>query len=273
MSDLAIVFDGAGVLYAPFRIIKNMHRGIVKRSRISGLTCTDQLDKGALVILKTQYVETMEQEPESKLLSDLMKEKKIESKVVYKKNVINDKEVVETILRDKGVKLGDIHETMSFLRRCDILPVIGVGLIVDMAVGAIKFVIAGGINLFPGTRELLRVLNQKGIALYIASGDRIEAEEMTAYLPDVPPENIFGMLKPEDKRDLVTKLMNTHKVMMVGDDRNDYLALCEADIAVLSLQEEADRQGKIFEIADFRIKEIGEINVIVEEMEGRACKI
>jgi soluble P-type ATPase len=61
--------------------------------------------------------------------------------------------------------------------------------------------------------------------------------------------------------------------MMVGDDRNDYLALCEADIAVLSLQEEADRQGKIFEIADFRIKEIGEINVIVEEMEGRACKI
>ena len=59
---------------------------------------------------------------------------------------------------------------------------------------------------------------------------------------------------------------------MVGDDRNDYLALCEADIAVLSLQEEADRPGKIFEIVDFRIKDIGEIRGILEELEGKVCK-
>ena len=265
-SELVVVFDGAGVLYAPFRIIKDMERGITKRSRRSGLTCTDRLESGAMVILRTEYRETMEKVEDSKLLSDLLEEKKIENKVIYKKKGINDKEVVEAILRDKNVKLRDVHETMSFLRRCDILPIIGVGLIVDMEKGVIKYVIAGGINFFPGTRKLLKELREMGVMAFVASGDRIEKEEIAAYLPDIPPDNIFGMMNPEDKRELVTKLKEEHKVMMVGNDSNDYLAMCEADIAVLSLQEESDRPGKIFEIADFRIKDIEEVKPIIDEM-------
>ncbi|MHC1577392.1 MAG: hypothetical protein ACXQT6_01695, partial [Candidatus Methanospirareceae archaeon] len=135
VPELAVVFDGAGVLYAPFRIIKNMARGVTKRSRVSGLTCTDRLEKGALAILKTRYEETMENETGSKFLSDLMREKKIESKVVYKKKGVSDEEVVEVILGDKNVRLRDVHETMSFLRRCDIIPVIGVGLIAEVSGG------------------------------------------------------------------------------------------------------------------------------------------
>jgi len=131
MSELAVVFDGAGVLYAPFRIIKNIERGVTKRSRVSGLTCTDRLERGAMTILKTRYEETMEKEEPSKILSDVIREKKIENKVIYEKKGVSDSEVVEAILRDKNVKLKDVHETMSFLRRCDILPIIGVGLIVD----------------------------------------------------------------------------------------------------------------------------------------------
>jgi len=61
-------------------------------------------------------------------------------------------------------------------------------------------------------------------------------------------------------------LKERYKVIMVGDDRNDYLAMGEADIAVLSLQEEADRPGKIFDVADIRIKDIGEIKEIIEEI-------
>ena len=135
--------------------------------------------------------------------------------------------------------------------------------------GGIKYVIAGGINFFPGTLKLLKDLREMGVSVFVASGDRIEREEMAAYLPDVPPENLFGMMKPEDKRDLVRRLKEKQTVVMVGDDRNDYLAMCEADISVLSLQEEADRPGAILEIADFRIKKIGEVKGIIEEM--REC--
>ena len=266
MSEIAVVFDGAGVLYAPFRIIKNMERGVTKRSRVAGTTCTDRLERGAMTILKTRYEETLEKEEPSEILSDLMRKKKIENKVVYKKKGISDNEVMEAILKDKNVKLKDVHETMSFLRRCDILPVVGVGLIMDVAGGVIKYVIAGGIHFFPGTLKLLKELREMGVLVFVASGDRIEGEEMATYLPDIPADNIFGMMKPEDKRDLVKELKEEHKVIMVGDDRNDYLAMWEADIAVLSLQEEANRQEKIFEVADFRIKDIEEVKEIIEEI-------
>ncbi len=135
-----------------------------------------------------------------------------------------------------------------------------------MAGGVIKYVIAGGIRFFPGTLKLLKELREMGILVFVASGDRIEGEEMETYLPDIPADNIFGMMKPEDKRDLVKKLKEEHKVIMVGDDRNDYLAMREADITVLSLQEEADRQRRIFEVADFRIKDIEEVKGIIEEI-------
>jgi len=265
-SELAVVFDGAGVLYAPFRIIKDMERGVTKRSRRSGLTCTGRIEEGAMVILKTKYEETLAREDPSKFLSDVIKREKIENKVIYKEKRVSDREVVEAILGDKHVKVGDVHEAMTFLRKCDILPVIGVGLIVDVARGVIRYVIAGGINFFPKTRKLLSELREIGVMAYVASGDRIEREEIATYLPDISPDNIFGMMKPEDKRDLVRGLKEEHKVMMVGDDINDYLAMCEADIAVLSLQEEGDRPGKIFEIADFRIKDICEVKEVIDEI-------
>jgi soluble P-type ATPase len=268
MSRLAVVFDGAGVIYAPFRIIKDVESGVTKRSSVSGVTCTERLERGALAILKTRYEETIEKEDPAKNLSELMKEKKIENKVIYKKDVISDQEVIELLLRDTTVKVRDVHETVTILKRCDILPVMGIGLIVDMVERAIRYIIAGGINLFPGTPKLFKELRELGVRTFIASGDRIEQEEMAIYLPDVLPENIFGMMNPDDKRELVRRLKKEHTVMMVGDDRNDCLAMREADIAVLSLQEAADRPKEIFDLADFRINDIGEIRGIIKEIWG-----
>ena len=266
MLSLAVVFDGSGVIYAPFRIIKDMKRGVIKRSRVSGLTCTDRLECGALAILKTRYEETMEEEDATKLLTDLLREKKIENKVVYKREGLSDEEVQSAILSDTIVRLGDVHEAIALLRRCEILPVLGVGLIMDMVHKTIRYVIAGGINFFPGTLKVLEALREWGVPTFIASGDRIEQEEMATYLPDVLPENIFGTMKPEDKRELVRKLKDEHEVVMVGDDRNDYLAMLEADVAILSLQEAADRPKEVFDVADFRINDIREIKEIVGEM-------
>jgi len=268
MPPLAVVFDGAGVIYAPFRIIKDVETGVTHRSSVSGITVTDRLKRGALAVLNTKYEQTIEQDDPATNLSDLMKDKKIENKVIYKKDVISDEEILETLLRDTNVKVRDVHETVTLLRRCDILPVMGVGLIVDMVKGAIRYVIAGGINLFPGTIKLFKELRELGVLTFIASGDRIVPEEMAVYLPDVPPDHIFGMMNPEDKRKLVRSLKEDYTVMMVGDDRNDYLAMREADIAVLSLQEAADRPQEVFEVADFSINELGELTGIIKGMRG-----
>ncbi len=161
-----------------------------------------------------------------------------------------------------------MHETVTILKRCDILPVMGIGLIVDMVERAIRYVIAGGINLFPGILELFKELRELAVLTFIASGDRIVREEMAVYLPDVPPEHIFGLMNPEDKRELVRRLKEEDTVMMVGNDRNDCLAMQEADIAVLSLQEAADRPKEIFDVADYRIKNVWEIREIIKEIRG-----
>ncbi len=268
MLGLAVVFDGAGVIYAPFRIIKDMQRGLTKRSRVSGITCTDRLPTGAMVVLKTRYEAMLEQEEPTKRLAAVLEAREIETKVIYKREGVSDEEVRAAVLRDTSVTLRDVHETVRKLRRCDILPVLGVGLILEMASARIRYVVAGGINLFPGTLKLFKELRELGIQAYIASGDRIEREEMAIYLPDVPPEHMYGTMKPEDKRDLVRRLKEQNRVTMVGDDRNDYLAMREADIAVLSLQEAASRPQEVFDVADFRIRDIGEVREIVDEMRG-----
>jgi len=268
MLGLAVVFDGAGVIYAPFRIIKDMQRGLTKRSRVSGITCTDRLTTGAMVVLKTRYEEMLEQEEPTSQFAEVLRAREIETKVIYKREGVTDEEVREIILHDRSVTLRDVHEVVRKLRRCDILPVLGIGLILEMAPARIRYVIAGGINLFPGTLKLFKELRELGIQTYIASGDRIEREEMAIYLPDVPPEHMYGTMKPEEKRDLVRSLKEKYRVMMVGDDRNDYLAMREADIAVLSLQEAASRPQEVFDVADFRVNDIGEVRDIVEEMRG-----
>ena len=265
---LAVVFDGAGVIYAPYRIIKDMERGVVKRSRVSGITCTDRVPVGALVILKTRYEETLEREPPARLLAELLVAKQIVTKVIYKREGVSDDAVRDALLRDRSVKLGDVHDVVARLRQCDILPVLGVGMIMDMSTASVRYLIAGGINLFPGSRSLFQDLRTWGIPFFIASGDRIERDEMASYLPEVLPDHIFGTMNPEDKRDLVRNLKERYRVMMVGDDRNDYLAMLEADIAVLSLQEEAARPKEIFEVADVRIREIGELRGLIKEIKG-----
>ena len=245
----------------------DVETGEIKHIKVSGINITDGVEKGAMVILRAKLKEVIEKEEGSKLLSNLLKERNIQIMVVYKRNEgISDEEVKKTILFDKNITVKNVRDTISCLRRYDVLPLIGSGLIVDVD-KKIKYVITSGVNFFPRTPQVIDALKELGISVFIASGDRLEKEEMPLYLSAVPSENIFGMQKPEDKKDLVKNLKEKYeKVMMVGDDRNDYLAMKEADIAVLSQQIEGERTREIFEVTDFTIKDIMEVKGIVEKL-------
>jgi len=60
-----------------------------------------------------------------------------------------------------------VHEVVRKLRRCDILPVLGIGLILEMAPARIRYVIAGGFYLPIAMRN-----SQDGMR---AGGERSEA--------------------------------------------------------------------------------------------------
>ena len=275
-GELAIVFDGAGVIYEPVRIVKDIERGEVKQSELSGIHLADKVG-GAFVMLRAKIRDLMRGEECIELLSDFLRKKRIPIVVVYKSKHFSDEEVERAVLSDKRVNLSDVYETISILLNYDILPVIGTGLVVSIAQSSsysalsgeeesIKYVISGGLNLFKGAIQLLEWLRRRDVAVFIASGDRIEGEEVAPYFKGVPPENIFGMLKPEDKCRLVKRLRRRYKkVIMVGDDKNDYYAMCAADISVLSLQIEAERPKELFDVADFVVKDVREVEEIVNK--------
>ncbi|MCW3136289.1 MAG: HAD family hydrolase [Canidatus Methanoxibalbensis ujae] len=303
---IAIVFDGAGVIYEPVRIVKDMESGDIRQSKLSGIHLTDKVG-GAFVMIRAKMRELMRGEACSETLSHFLLKRKIPIVVIYKSNrcrrKLRDEDVKDIVLSDDRVRLGDVYDTITILLKYKILPVIGTGLVVSAGCeegrsgrsgrseGAgesdsgeiadqmralnvrggerrsVRYVISGGINLFPEIINLFEKLRSNGVEVFIASGDRIERDEISPFLPGVSASNIFGMLSPDEKCKLVKRLRNEYdKVIMVGDDKNDYYAMCAADVSVLSLQIESERPKKLFDIADFVIRNIGEVERIVNEL-------
>ncbi|MGI2261570.1 heavy metal translocating P-type ATPase [Shewanella sp. GXUN23E] len=78
--------------------------------------------------------------------------------------------------------------------------------------------------------DTIRALNQLGISVSIASGDRSEQVNKLAATLGVTEVNA-GML-PADKLNYVQSLQQTHKVAMFGDGINDAPVLAGADLSV-----------------------------------------
>lgn len=95
--------------------------------------------------------------------------------------------------------------------------------------------VVGGIELRatvrPEAQEAIASLRQRGLALYIISGDHEAPTQQLAQALGI--ENYFAGVLPQDKAGLVEQLKaEGHKVCFVGDGINDALALSKADVSV-----------------------------------------
>lgn len=81
-----------------------------------------------------------------------------------------------------------------------------------------------------GVTDVVNRLHKKGIKTAILSGDD---QKTVDYIKQQTNINYaYGSLLPEDKQEIIKKLKETEKVLMVGDGINDAIALKEADIGV-----------------------------------------
>lgn len=81
-----------------------------------------------------------------------------------------------------------------------------------------------------GVVEVIEKLHKRGIKTAILSGDD---ERTVNYIKEKTNINYaYGSLLPEDKQEIIKKLKETEKVLMVGDGINDAIALKEANIGV-----------------------------------------
>lgn len=78
-------------------------------------------------------------------------------------------------------------------------------------------------SLRPGAVDVVRSLQQSGLSLHILSGDHPEKVAATTKLLQLPQNQSFGGLSPEEKATRVTAL-GKHDVLYLGDGANDSLA-------------------------------------------------
>ena len=75
------------------------------------------------------------------------------------------------------------------------------------------------------------------------------------------------MATPTVKAQIVSDLRQEYdRVLMVGDGINDLGAMRNADIAILTVQQQGDRPEELYKEADYVVKNVREVVTIVQDL-------
>jgi Cu+-exporting ATPase len=135
-----------------------------------------------------------------------------------------------------------------------------------MALKCIEFAITAGGWPFDGAKETINALHRMGVPVFIASGDRVTKLEKMADHLGIPRDRVYGVATPTVKAQIINDLRQEYdKVLMVGDGINDLCAMQNADIAILTIQQAADRPEELYHEADYVVNNVREVVPIVQK--------
>ena len=131
---------------------------------------------------------------------------------------------------------------------------------IDINKNKIVYTITSAGKLFSEVIDTIKILQSRGIEIYIASGDRKGAINKLAEILNVNKKHAFGTVSPKGKCKVVRCLKDRgYKVMMVGDGLNDVLAFNNADVSVLTVEQEEEVSPKLVNKTDYVIQKISEV--------------
>ena len=270
--SLAVVFDSAGTLLKTVRSVINLttHSLIPQNVETTMLTFEDP-DR-ILVLLNINSADLRNSDG-TLLFSRWMKEYNISFGITCGRHIIDADDVAEILFSDTNAKLSDMQIAAASCRkeasRESELFAVNTGVIVNTRTKTIEFGIAAAGYPFAGVRELISSLHRKGVAVYIASGDRTEKLELVADKIGIPRNRVPGVATPLTKAQVVTSLKNEYDVvMMVGDGINDLSALRAADVSVLTLQQNGNPPQILRDTADRIIYDIRDVLKIADDLIG-----
>jgi Cu+-exporting ATPase len=255
----AIVFDNSGTLIERYRALKDIKRGVICDD-VSSIDVVDYNNKRALVVLQTDPSKCIRRARPDQTIHHFLEKNKVKFDVSY--SAVNvDKEKLLELLKNDKTPVKDIQDTLNAVidKKYNVQICSGSGFIANMEEGEIEFTITSGGKIFKEVPEVIDELKSRGFEIFVASGDRQGSLEKLADFIDIPKENVFGTADTKRKREIVKSLKKNYRVMMVGNDVNDILALKEADTGVLTLQQDKWVQKKVYDSADFVVKNIREI--------------
>jgi P-type E1-E2 ATPase len=263
---IAVVFDSAGTLLRMHRVAKNIETG----EFLDEVVSTELVDKKPYCALMVMQVDSsrLVMCPPEMLISDFIKKHSIDIEVACSRNRIEKIDALKAVDNDTEARMKDMQDVMAAVKKkCRDIFYLGVGLIIDLDTNNIPYVICTGGKVYSNSLHVIKTLNEKGIGVYIASGDSMRNLSVLAKNMSVPLHCVFEISTPERKEAIVKNLKNEYdKVIMVGDGINDILAMRAADLGVLSIQQTEKCPPLLCEEADVVIKDIREIIRIVETL-------
>ncbi len=252
----AVVFDNSGTLIKRYKAIKDLRTGVIC-DYANTIDLVDKNKNRALVVLQTDPSKCIINARPEQTIYHFLKKNDINFDVSYSSKEIGKKEVLRAIKEDKSV-MSDVQDTYNKVlnKNYNIHICSGSGFIVNMKNGTIEFTITAGGKIFKEVPNVINALKNRGINIFVASGDRkVSLEQLADYI-DIPKENVFDTASSTRKKDIISELKKKYEVMMVGNSSNDILALKEANIGVLTLQQCDETPQAVFDAADYVIKNI-----------------
>ena len=268
--SVAVVFDSAGTLLNTYRVA----RDVCRKKLLPGIettTLTFSSPDRVLVVLPV-HSEDIINTPGDVVLSRYLLDHDIGFGVSCTRKIITAEDIGDILYADERARVSDLQECIRnvwTVCRGESVVTMNSGAIINMAEKAIEFTITAGGWPFERAKETVTALHRLGVPTFIASGDRVtKLEKMADYL-GIPRDRVYGVATPSVKAQIVSDLKDEYDtVVMVGDGINDLAAFRKADIAILTIQQEADRPEQLYRAADHVIKSVGEVLPIVRENIG-----
>jgi Cu+-exporting ATPase len=255
----AIVFDNSGTLIERYRVLKDVQTGLIC-DNVSSLDLVDNGIERALVVLQTDPAKCIINAKPYQPIFEFINRNKIDFAISYSTTEIKKEEIMDAIKNDKS-QVKDIQDTIKAVmdKKYNVQICSGSGIIVALNMQNIEFTISSGGKVFPEVQDVVKELQNRGIDIFIASGDRKGSLQKLAEYIGVPKENVFDTADAWKKKKIVKRLKQNYKVMMVGNSVNDIFALEEADMGVLTEQQKENTPQKVYDAADIIIDNINEI--------------
>ncbi|MGA2675935.1 MAG: HAD family hydrolase [Methanobacterium sp.] len=255
----SVVFDNSGTLIKRYRAIKNLKTGTICDD-VSSIDIVDYDINRALVVLQTDPSKCIINAKPNQTIHHFIKNNNVNFDVSYSAHGIEKDDLLE-IMKNDNTRVADIQDTIKAVvkKHYNVQICSGSGFIMNLDKGKVEFTITAGGKIFKEVPAVINELKNRGIKIYVASGDRTRSLEELAKFIHIPKENVCGTADSRRKQEIVRELKKHYNVMMVGNSSNDLLAIEEADVGVLTLQQKEDVPQKVYDVADFVVYNIKEI--------------
>ena len=257
----AIVFDNAGTILKRVTALKNMTtKNIIYETNTIGLV---NKNPNSLILVFQAPTKNL-LELNCKII-DYLKNNKESFEIAYSRKQYTKDDVINALQEDKTT-IKDIQDSaFALVNKYDIEICSGSAMIVNMEKNKIEYVYTAGGLFFEQTVNLFKKLHEIPISIYIASGDNRQSLLNIASKLEINQVNVYDTCNVKCKQKVVSTLQNNHDlVIMVGNNSNDSLALKQADIGILTIQQGEYVPENLLTSVDYVIKKISDVCKIIE---------